>query len=89
MWIIRGTKIRAQWLDCEAVALTGMQMKMGATLINVEGVVRHIRGSDPSNPTMENSRFYVECEPKRGSFCTKCGVWEIEVDPKHVLPPEL
>ena len=81
--IVKGTRIRAHWFACRPVPLSGMQMKFGATEREVIGVVRHIRGDHPTNPT--KTRLYVEADDGLGDPCGKCQVREVEVDPDHVV----
>lgn len=57
-------------------------MKFGATLVEVSGVVRHVRGNDPVNPT--EIRLYVESDDGLGEPCGKCQVREIAIKANHV-----
>ena len=83
LYITKGTHIRAQWFDAKLVSLAGMDMKTGATLRNVTGVVRHVRGDHPTAPT--TVRIYIESDDGLGTPCGDCQVREVEVDPKHVV----
>jgi len=79
--IVRGTRVHAQWLQVNdpLSGLAGMQPKVGATMQEVVGVVMHIRGDHPTNPT--TVRLWVQ--PDAGGD-------EVLVDPDHVvavLPP--
>lgn len=79
----RGSRIIAKWFEAKLVSLAGCQLKTGAIERVVTGVVRHVRGDHPTNPT--TVRFYVEAEDGLGSPCDKCQVREVEVDPAHVV----
>lgn len=84
--VVKGNRIRASWLECYPICLSGMQMKLGAREMSVTGVVRHVRGDDPTNP--KAVRLYVDAES--GNYeghtveCVKCGHDHVEVDLKHV-----
>ncbi len=83
VYITKGMRIRAQWWDAKLVALAGVQMKAEGSPREVVGVVRHVRGDHPTDPT--TVRLYVEAEDGLGSPCASCQVREVEVDPKHVI----
>ena len=69
----KGDRIRAQWFQATDACLAGMQPKVGATLIIVEGKVTHIRGDHPTNPI----EIRVWVQPDEGD--------EVIVDPKHIV----
>lgn len=82
-WLGKGYYIKASWMKPKLdppACLAGVQLKFEAEFITIEGIVRHIRGDHPTRPT--ETRLYVE--HPTGTMCAKCGVLEIEVDPKHV-----
>jgi hypothetical protein len=81
--IVKGTRIRARWFDAKLVSLSGVMPKVEATMREVTGTVRHIRGDHPTHPTV--TRLYVEADDGLGDACGKCQVREVEVDPKHVV----
>lgn len=56
--LLKGDRVHARWFDTKPIALAGVQMKMGADLREVSGVVRHIRTDNPLNPV--NIRVYVD-----------------------------
>lgn len=58
MLVRKGDSVHVCWLDCRPAALSGMQLKMGATLNEFSGVVKHVRGDDPENPTQV--RLFVD-----------------------------
>ena len=83
-YITKGMQITARWFaDTRPVGLPGMQMKLQTTLHQVTGVVRHVRGDHPTNPTVV--RLYVEADDGTGTPCPRCQVREVEVDPAHVV----
>lgn len=51
MWLTKGDRVTAEWMETKPVALAGVQMKLGGTLKTVTGTVTHIRGDHPTNPT--------------------------------------
>lgn len=71
--IKKGDRVRAEWLTANGASLAGMQPKFGATATVVEGVVTHIRGDHPTEPT--TIRIWVQ--PDEGP--------EVMVDPKHIV----
>ena len=81
--IKKGTRIRARWFSANMACLAGSQPKFGATLHEVTGTVRHIRGDHPTEP--KTIRLYVEADDGTGSPCGKCQVREVEVNPDHVV----
>jgi hypothetical protein len=50
-YLQKGDRVTAEWLETEPVALAGVQMKLGGTTKTVTGVVTHIRGDHPTEPT--------------------------------------
>jgi hypothetical protein len=83
MEIRKGMRIRARWFDATRASLAGMQAKVGARLIEVQGVVRHVRGDHPTAPTTVG--VFVETEDGRGEVCDACGVRKVAVDLRHVV----
>ncbi len=88
--ITKGSRIRAQWMKAKMnppSCLAGMQMKFGATSYDVTGVVRHVRGNHPTNPTVV--RFFIDPDgdwdgpTDRPDGCT-CDREHVEVNPAHV-----
>jgi hypothetical protein len=87
--ITKGSRIRAEWFKVNdpPSSLAGMQLKFGASRFEVQGVVRHVRGDAPVNPTVV--RFYVDPEgpwtgpTTRPPGCS-CEREHVEVNPKHV-----
>lgn len=87
-YVTKGTRIKAQWLDARLVSLAGVQMKMGATMVVITGVVRHIRSDHPTQPV--NATFFLDVEEGNNyedhvTHCTKCGRDHVEVSAKHVV----
>ncbi len=78
--IRRGDRVRAAWWTSRPVALAGMQMKVEARPVDVEGPVRHIRSDSPTGDG--EVRLFVE-HPD-GTMCERCGVPEVEVRPEWV-----
>jgi len=56
--IAKGTRIKAQWGKATQASLAGMQMKVGVVAKTLSGVVRHVRGDHPTEPTI--IKLYVE-----------------------------
>lgn len=82
--IVKGTRIRAQWIDAEVVGLAGVQMKFGATSREVTGVVRHIYGLTADVPEW----LYVDPDDAwDGPTVTdcSCGGPHVRVRPRHVV----
>lgn len=50
-YLQKGDHVTAEWMETKPVALAGVQMKLGGTLKTVTGIVTHIRGDHPTNPT--------------------------------------
>lgn len=71
--IYKGDWVWARWMDVTNGGLSGSQVKFAATERIVTGIVKHIRGDHPTNPT--SIRLFVE--PDTGGP-------EVEVDPKYV-----
>lgn len=71
--VTKGTKVRVRRMTAKLVSLAGMQMKAGVTSEDFEGVVTHIYGDHPTNPTKID--FVVKKED--GS--------EVEVEQKHIV----
>lgn len=87
--ITKGTRIRVQSMTAYLPCLAGMQMKFGVKTQDFTGVVRHVRGDHPTNPTQ--IRFYVDPDGDAKDFnltrppgCT-CASAHVDVDPKHVV----
>jgi hypothetical protein len=70
----KGDRVHAQWFQATDACLAGMQPKTGAILRDVTGIVRHIRGDHPTNPT----EIRVWVEPDEGGD-------EVIVNPKHIV----
>jgi hypothetical protein len=84
MYITKGMRITARWFaDTRPVGLAGAQMKLQTTLCGVSGVVRHVRGDHPTDPTQV--RLYVAADDGTGTPCPTCQVREVVVDPAHVV----
>lgn len=49
--ITKGTKIQVEFFASREVALSGMQMKTEAQLVNVIGTCVHFRGDHPTDPS--------------------------------------
>lgn len=80
-WITKGDRIVARWYAAHPASLAGAQTKTAATERVVEGVVRHVRGDHPTDPT--SVRLFIETAD--GERCERCGVNETIVDPEHVV----
>lgn len=68
----KGTKVLVRRMTAKLVSLSGMQMKTGVTVEEFEGVVTHIYGDHPTNPT-------------KIVFMVKKGDSEVEVEQKHIV----
>jgi hypothetical protein len=90
-YIKKGDRIRAEWFgDGRPVPLAGAQLKFQVTKFEVVGVVKHVRGDRPVNPTV---RFYVDPDHEwTGATVTPegctCGHAHVEVNPKHIRAVE-
>lgn len=79
----KGDWVRAQWFVAYTTCLAGFQVKTGATLQDVEGVVTQIRSDDPVQPinvmltVKQANGVEVEVKPK----------WVILHRPKSVEDP--
>lgn len=73
MNVVKGTRIKAQWWDTKLVPLAGATMKTQASLVEVVGIVRHIRGNHPTTPT----QIELHVELDNGDI--------VQFDPKHVV----
>jgi hypothetical protein len=83
--IVKGTLIKAQWLKATPASLAGVQMKVGAVAKSISGVVRHIRGDHPTDPTI--IKLYVEPESWDGEYTADvcdCHDNLVEIDPMWV-----
>jgi len=53
--VVKGSRVKARWFavpkSWDRTSIAGMQMKLPATEMFAEGVVTHIRGDHPVNPT--------------------------------------
>lgn len=49
--VVKGSRIRIRKYEAEPACLAGVHMKLGARSYEAVGVVRHIRGDHPTNPT--------------------------------------
>ena len=85
--VVKGSRIKANWLKAHITCLAGVQMKLGATSEEVVGIVRHIRTDNLEDP--KEIRFFIDPE---GDFkgarvnvigCT-CGHPHIEIRPEWV-----
>lgn len=93
--LVKGMRIRAQWFRPHlgpASSLAGVQMKFSASLIDVTGIVRHIRVDNQENPT----DYQIFIDPDQTILgvplvqldrCT-CGRGHLQVDPKHIISAE-
>lgn len=72
----KGDRVHARWLHAKTdlSSLAGMNFKFEATDREVVGIVRHIRGDHPTNPT--SIRVWIE--PDAGGD-------EVVVDPGHII----
>jgi hypothetical protein len=71
--ISKGMRVRAEWIDTKLVALAGVQMKAEGTRRFVEGVVTHVRGDHPTNPT----KIGIWVQPDEGD--------EVVVNPEWIV----
>ena len=87
----KGDRITAQWFNkTRLVGLAGMQMKASMREVTVSGIVAHIRGNHPTEPTI--SAFFVTLdhelpegmEELPDTICS-CGVSHVLVNPNHVI----
>lgn len=83
MYITKGTRIRAHWLQANdpPSSLAGMQMKIGMTEKSVVGTITHVYGyADSKEDHLKGvyKKMTVMVKPDDGSA-------EIEVDQKHIV----
>jgi hypothetical protein len=90
--VVRGSWIRARWFGAVPASLTGAQLKTGATLVEVSGIVRHIRCKNPDPPT--DVIFFIDPDPGlqnielcRPQGCT-CAAGHIAIKLQHVIDAE-
>lgn len=69
----KGTKLLVRRMNAKLVSLSGMQMKAGVNIEEFEGIITHIYGDHPTEPT----KFVFMVKKEDGS--------EVEVDPEHVI----
>ena len=72
----KGDRIRAEWMEARPIgewSLAGVQPKLNAVHRVVEGVITHIRGDHPTNPT--SIGVWVKTDDGR----------EVVVDGRHVV----
>lgn len=88
MNLTKGMRITARWFAVqdpvkEPFSLAGVQMKLLAKEIVVSGIVRHVRGDHPTNPTQV--RLYIDAPggTETPPGCT-CGP-HVGVNPDHVI----
>ena len=88
--INKGTRIRAKWFIVSepAPSLSGAQMKLGCTQVEVSGIVRHVRCDDLENPTVY--RLFIDPDTEVPGVamvqlkgCT-CGRKHLRIIPEHV-----
>lgn len=72
--IVKGTRVQAQWFSTRLAALAGVQMKMEGKEHNIIGIVTHIYGNHPTNPT----KFEIIVKPDDGSE-------EISIKPENIV----
>lgn len=77
--VTKGTRVHVDMYRTNKAALSGSQMKFGATRHQFEGTIRHIRGDHPTEP--KRIAFWVEpdsdAEKHGAQMCEKCGVLEV------------
>lgn len=85
-FITKGTKIRARWFKPKPLgtwSLAGAQLKFTGDMLDVTGIVRHVRSDDPVLPV--NVTFHIDTDDNQGDPCPKCGTNHLTIDPKHVV----
>ncbi len=87
MNVLKGDRVRASWYAARLACLSGQQSKFGASQENLTGVVRHVRGDKPVDPT--EVRLYVDPEGEH-TFdlvhphgCT-CNTPHVEIRPEWI-----
>lgn len=87
--ITKGDHVVASWMRTRLACLAGVQMKLEGQQVIVSGIVRHVRGDDPVNPT--TVAIFIDpddpgCElPRvRPPRCT-CPKPHVVVDPQHIV----
>jgi len=71
--IVKGMRIRAQFLQATMASLAGNQPKFGAKARDVTGVVKGVYGDHPTAPT----QFEIEIEQDDGTL--------VRVKPQHIV----
>jgi hypothetical protein len=58
----KGSRVKARWFQANdpPSSLAGMQMKLGVQERQVEGIVTHVYGSHPTEPTPESLEVVVQ-----------------------------
>jgi hypothetical protein len=89
-FVTKGARVRARWFHAAPLgtySLAGAQLKTTGRWIEVEGVVRHVRGDHPTAP-MEVWLF-VEADgddlPRLRPPGCICADEHVPVKPEHVL----
>jgi len=84
----KGDHITASWMRTDLACLAGAQMKLEGQQVTVCGIVRHVRGNDPVNPTtigifIDPDDPACELPRVRPPRCT-CRNPHVLVDPGHI-----
>ncbi len=86
--LVKGDRVRARWFKAKVVCLSGVQMKLGANVVEVVGTIRHLRGDRPVDPV--HVMLYLDPEgewsgPKEQAHGCTCEGGHVAVKLEHVV----
>ncbi len=92
-YVTKGSHIRAEWMAAKTnplASVSGQQLKFEVQAHTITGIVKHVRGDHPTQPTI--IRLFVDPDPGTSwtgpttnlEGCT-CGHPHVEVNPDHLI----
>ena len=78
----KGDLVTLKGIEAKPAALSGMQMKFGATIFEITGHVAHVRGNHLTDPTSVGVWLTADASLKMSPefdphWCSKCGRNEV------------